>query len=642
MNLARKLVSAVFSPIPVSRDRALGISERLVAATTLTSSLEYLSQRRHLEKGGLNDWEIMREEEAVDNPMFRCVLDLVGDRRVTVGLHVTRAAVSIAMMLPGNSRWRGAGNLALSGITAILYPRHRFGTDGSDQVSLLVQSATGAARLSSSPQTQDALLWYVAIQANLSYAASGWVKLLGDKWRSGEALPGVMRTKTYGFEKVYRFSKQHPRASTMIQHGVLAMECLFPLVYVAGGRFARPFLASAASFHVANGFVMGLGRFMTAFPSMHPFVAYTSTPRSHPVVAGRDDRMVPAALVALGVSAAVAGTVAVQKRLKTLQGWGTSRRITTRHGNELQFESGGTPDGESPIVIFVAGLAATAEHFAWISEKIVTETDCGLIVYARAGYAGSRRRSRADYTLQESVDDLLDLCHAVTAPSGRKVALVGHSLGGEIIRRAASEMDPETLEALVYLDPSHPAELQRSEAQDLGARNLHGALTTATWALRLGTGILMSRPRWLDSLPPAYRDKVFAQYSDARLWSAASREWRAVEKDFRSHSADVDPIAACGVVVAAQNTVDQDAEQLAMYEELVRTHDDPSSELRVIPGTDHDSMLTNARHAHLVADVIIAHLQRSRHVDLMEPSADSDVDLARTDGHDTRKVEVLG
>lgn len=608
MKLAKKIASAFFSPIPISRDRALGISERLVAATTLASSLEYLHQRRQLEKGGLNDWEVMREAEADNNPLLRKVLDVASGRRTTMAIHTARVAVSVGMMLPGNSRWRGAGNLFLSGTSALLYPRHRYGTDGSDQVALLVQSATGLARFSRTPQTTDALLWYVAIQANLSYAASGWVKLLGDKWRNGEALPGVMRTRTYGFEKVYQLTKKYPRTSKYLQHSVLAMECLFPLAYLGGGRLVRPFIGAAASFHVANGFVMGLGRFMTAFPAMHPFVAYTSAPKSHPAVADRDDRLVKATLAVLAGLVTYSWFLAVQKRIKATEGWPTSRTITTRHGNELQFESGGNPDGDSPIVIFASGLASTSEHFSWLSEKIVTETDCGLIVYARAGYAGSNRKCAAEYTLQESVDDLVDLVRSVTSEN-RKAVLIGHSLGGELIRRSASQLE-DSLAGIVYLDPSHPAELQRSEQQSLGANNLTGSLKTATWALRLGTGILMSRPRWLSSLPTVYREKIFAQYSDAKMWSAALREWQEVERDFRAFEGDVDPIPVPAILLAAQQTVDQDPEQLLMYNELTRTHSraGASGELTVLEGADHDSILTNARFAHQAAAQIISFL----------------------------------
>ncbi|MEV7616403.1 alpha/beta fold hydrolase [Streptomyces sp. NPDC089799] len=594
----------MFSPVPVSRDRALGISERLSALTTLSSSLEYLHQRKQLDPGGLNDWAIMKKSPESANFVVRRLSNAVAHKHVTLGLHAARAAVSVGLLMPGNGRWRGAGSLFLGGTTCLLSARHRYGTDGSDQVATLVQGATGLARLSTSDRTKDAFLWYVALQANLSYAASGWVKLVGERWRDASALPGVMRTRTYGSESVYRLTQRHPRSSKYIQHGVLAMECLFPLVYLAGGRLTRPFLASAVGFHVTNGFVMGLGRFMTAFPSMHPMVAYTTAPASHPAVAGRDDRAVRAAAVLLAAGVALGAAVAVQRRGTVLEGWPTSRKFVTRHGNELMYESGGVELSDEPVLVFSAGLASTSEHFSWITERFVNETQHAVVSYARAGYAGSRRRTGAPYDLTESVDDLEDLVRGVV-PAHRKVVLVGHSLGGELIRRASARLG-DRVAGLVYLDPAHPAELQRSERQSNGAKDLRQTISHASLYLRLGTGVLMSRPDWLDRLPKGYRDRVFAQYTDARLWTAGKREWEAVEKEFRVFDGHIDPIAAPGLIIAAQQTVDQDPEQLLLYNELSRAHQGHGEHggIKVVEGSDHDSLLTNAPHAHRAADLI--------------------------------------
>ncbi|WP_241990046.1 MULTISPECIES: alpha/beta fold hydrolase [unclassified Streptomyces] len=466
-----------------------------------------------------------------------------------------------------------------------------------------MQTATGAARLSSRPQTQDALLWYVALQASLSYAASGWVKLIGEKWRSGAALPGVMRTRTYGFEGAFRLTQKYPRSAKAVQHGVLALECLFPLVYVGGGRLTRPFLAGAAGFHTANAFVMGLGRFLTAFTSMHPMVAYTSAPASHPAVVGRDDRAVKAAGLVLAAGVAVGAALAAQRRSAVLEGWPTSRSITTRHGNELQYETGGREDTDAPVLVFCAGLSSTSEHFAWITEKFVHGSEYAVVAYARAGYAGSHRRRTAPYSLRESVDDLEDLVRQVI-PAHRKAVLVGHSLGGELVRQVAARL-PDRIAGLVYLDPAHPAELRRSQRQNAGAADLGSTITHATRYLRCGTGMLMSRPKWVDSLPPRYREKVFAQYTDARLWKAARREWRAVEEEFRSFDGDLDPISVPGLVIAAQHTVDQEPEQLLMYDELVKVHRDvDDTGVRVVEGADHDSLLTDARFAHQAAEMM--------------------------------------
>ncbi|MGW1951562.1 alpha/beta fold hydrolase [Streptomyces sp. NPDC001920] len=599
MKLVKRLGSLLLGPIPVSRDRAISISERLAAATTLTSSVEYLAQREEMSEGGLNDWKVIRQVHAESSPITRRLLDLIASPRTTTALHLARTAVSAGLLLhPGNSRWRGAGNLFLGLSSVALYPRHRHGTDGSDQVAILTQLCTGLARTSRSPQTQDALLWYLAAQSNLSYVVAGWLKLVGESWRDGSALPGILRTRTYGHEPSYRLTRRYPRASKALTHGVLALECLFPLAYLAGGRLARPVIGGAAAFHVTNGFVMGLGRFVTSFLSMHPAVAYTSAPKDHPAVAGRDDRAMLANALLLAGATAGAVAVGVHRRLRVVAGSGSSRHVTTRHGNRLQYESvGGEANQERPVLVFAAGMASTPEHFAWLVEKIVAEAGCEAVTYARAGYAGSRRGATTPFRLSESVDDLVDLVRSAVPPH-RKVVLVGHSLGGELARRAAVQLGDQ-LHGIVYLDPSHPDQLNRSAQQSATARSFGASLSLMIWSLRCGLGVLLSRPQWLQDLPPRYRRRVFDQYADSRLWEAGRREWRAVEEDFRGFTGPVGPTPVHALVISAQQTVDRDPQQLLMHHELAGAHSGEGRHARtvVLEGATHDSMLTHGRFA---------------------------------------------
>jgi pimeloyl-ACP methyl ester carboxylesterase len=611
VKLPKRMPSALTGPIPVTRSRAIGVSERLSAVTTLTASLEYLTQRKQTRPGGLNHWPTARGVQGRSTPVTRKLLDIISGEKTTAALHAARVAVSAGMLLPGSSRWRGAGNLFLGVTTAALYPRHRYGTDGSDQVSVLVQTATGMARLSTRPQTQDALLWYVALQANASYLISGWVKLLGTAWKDATALGGVMRTRTYGHKPTYELTQKYPRAAKYLTHGVLALECLFPVAYLAGGRLARPVIASAGTFHLANGLVMGLGRFVTAFISMHPMVAYTSTPRTHPSVAGRDDRVLRVGAVLLAGAASVAGVVAVQRRMRTLEGWPHSRRLITRHGNELQYELSEGDDEALPVLVFAAGLVATSEHFAWITEKVAKDSGYGLVTYARAGYAGSRRRSTSPYHLDESVDDLVDLVRGVV-PEGRRVVLAGHSLGGELARRAAVHLG-DRLHSIVYLDSSHPGELNRSNQQSKAAERLTGGMNTLVHSLNAGLGILMARPDWLEALPANCRTRVFAQYTDARLWVAGHREWAAVEEEFRAFDGKLPAVGSHALVISAQQTVDRDPEQLLMHNEIAEAHRGTGHHVEsvVLEGADHDSLLTEARFATEVGSRIIAFLDQA-------------------------------
>ncbi|MFI6818284.1 alpha/beta fold hydrolase [Nonomuraea sp. NPDC050328] len=588
-------LSALLGPVPLSRSQALGASERLSAVTSLLSSLEHLTHRRHRRPGGLNDWSISRESYAGQSRPVRRLLDLVAAERVNTALHAGRVAASAALLLPGHGRWRGAANLFLGVSGALLYPVHRYGTDGSDQAAGLVQTATGLARLSTTPQVQDALLWYVAIQSNLSYLVSGWVKLLGPDWRSGSALSGVMRTRTYGNRHVWLLTRRFPRSARLVAHGVLALECLFPVLYLKGGRLTRPVLGSALAFHVVNGFVMGLGRFIPSFAAMHPVVAYTSTPRSHPAVAGRDDRLLGSLALLAGAAAVGAASVAVSRRLRVTDSAQGGWTVPTRHGNELSPMSTVSAGGAGPVVVFEHGLGAFPAHFGWYT-RALNAAGVEWLACARAGYGPSRRLAAEPYTLEESVGDLADLV-AAAVPEGRQVVLAGHSLGGEIARRAAVRLG-ERVHAVVYLDSSHPGQLNRSGQQDKNSGMIDETVGALMVSLRLGLGVLMQTPEWIKNLPAPLRGRAMAEYADPRLWTAARREWRAAERDFRAFDGALDPLDTHALVLSAQHTVDRDPEHLLMHQDLAAAHA-PERVVRtvVVEGADHDGILTSPEHA---------------------------------------------
>ncbi|MGK5530474.1 hypothetical protein [Streptomyces sp. URMC 129] len=278
---AAALAGKVCSPPRIGRDRALTLAEQISATTHLVSSLELLVRDRDRREGGLNDWDIARDNYAPRVPGLKKLLDAVADRRTTRLLHGARAVAAASLLVPGTHRaHRAAANGFLALTSMATYPRHSYGTDGSDQVSFVVQTAALTARLGQrDPRIVDAALWYVALQSTMSYAVSGWVKLLSPVWRSGEALPGIVRTETYGDEGFYRLVSRHPGASRAVAHAVLALECGFPALFLARGRFAPAVLAATGSFHLVNARVMGLGRFLTAFVATYPAVLYAAQGR---------------------------------------------------------------------------------------------------------------------------------------------------------------------------------------------------------------------------------------------------------------------------------------------------------------------------------------------------------------------------
>ncbi|MPQ98764.1 hypothetical protein GB931_12700 [Modestobacter sp. I12A-02628] len=252
-------------------DQPLSTAERLSAVTHLLSSVEYMVRPEDRRPGGLNGWEHTREQVRSKTRLGQAVRDLVAREPVTQALHASRVVAAGVLVAPRRSnRSRLLANAWLVGTQLVLYPRHLFGTDGSDQVSFLVQSAATLGRAGGSDATRWAAVQFIGAQTVLSYGASGWAKLPGDAWRSGEALRGIMRTQTYGDRWLFEQLDRHPAAARLLCHSVLAMECGFPLLLLGRGRFIEAGLATMGLFHLANARFMGLSRFAWAFLATYP------------------------------------------------------------------------------------------------------------------------------------------------------------------------------------------------------------------------------------------------------------------------------------------------------------------------------------------------------------------------------------
>ncbi|MBV9767926.1 MAG: hypothetical protein JOZ48_24010, partial [Acidobacteriaceae bacterium] len=188
------------APPVVTREAAVRMAEQLAATQHLISSLEYLASPRDRQRGGLNNWEVSKYNFPVRSPDARRFLDMAASPCGTVGVHCVRMIMAAYLMVPGSApRRRLVADTVLAGTSMLMYPRHHYGTDGSDQMAFLIQSLTLLARLSDKQaRIVDACLWTIALQATMSYALSGYVKLTSPTWRQGRALPGIMRTHTYG------------------------------------------------------------------------------------------------------------------------------------------------------------------------------------------------------------------------------------------------------------------------------------------------------------------------------------------------------------------------------------------------------------------------------------------------------------
>ncbi|MGP3947279.1 alpha/beta hydrolase [Streptomyces sp. 7N604] len=294
-----------------------------------------------------------------------------------------------------------------------------------------------------------------------------------------------------------------------------------------------------------------------------------------------------------------------------LRGTRDEELFETSAGNLLAYRFTGTDRQTAPldpVVVFETGLLSTSEHWVWLRRALAR--DHPVLSYNRAGYGRSEYRRTDPFTLGAAVADLTDLVRGVAGE--RPVVLVGHSLGGYLIVRALESLRDIAVGA-VLIDPSHPAELHRSQSQAEGARTLTFALSLMPQSIRLGLGALLPPPEWLAWLPADTRALALAQYRDRKLWQAGRREWRAAYAEFLNHDGILPKIGVPLRLVAATRTHHKDRAQAELHAELVASA--PSGDQHCIDDAEHDELLLNQRPASEISALIGAFVTQLRTTD---------------------------
>lgn len=264
---------------PSSAAEALVLSERLVAVAVLISSLELLARPRSLARGGLLSWEVaqLRAAWLTHGPLAR-VLDRLFTGSGLRALVVLRAAAAAWLVLGQAGAAQGAVVVVAALATLLLMLRTPYGNDGADQMGLLVLLAAAIARVSGlRPAVLEAALWFIALQACLSYATSGIAKLLGSSWRDGSGLVGILSTNTYGLPALATLLARRNSLAVGVSWMIIVSEALFPLVLVVPEPWIPAMMAAGLAFHLGCAIVMGLNTFVWSFAATYPAILWIAT-----------------------------------------------------------------------------------------------------------------------------------------------------------------------------------------------------------------------------------------------------------------------------------------------------------------------------------------------------------------------------
>jgi len=240
------------------------------AVAAAIAALELLCVRHALSDTGVFAWPILRAELATAPRWLRAIADRVFSYR---GIMVVLAIqLASALALP----WLAHPALPwLVFATSLLISIRFRGTynGGSDAMLLVVMLALGLARSAPGSPLAAAGLAYAAAQLVLSYFVAGIAKLPDPAWRSGRAVPMLMRLPQYRAPAWATNVLSRPWVARCAAWSMLAFECVFPLA------LARPsvcvvLLICGAAFHVVNAVVLGLNRFLWTWLAAYPALLY--------------------------------------------------------------------------------------------------------------------------------------------------------------------------------------------------------------------------------------------------------------------------------------------------------------------------------------------------------------------------------
>lgn len=237
-------------------------TQKLAAVAIFLQTLEFFRIQKSFSDSGVWQWRILRKDWVSSPKSFQKILDRILSASFFGKILWLRLAASILMLFVLNPvvvflallttvliclRWRGVFN------------------GGSDYMTVVV--LTGLLLLSVFPNSVQAGLAYISLQASLSYFLAGIAKVRYQGWRNGKSLQQML--KNYGISQ----SLPMTRAASW---SVMIFELSFPLVFIDSG-IAMVYIVTGALFHLANFFLFGLNRFFWAWLATYPALYYCST-----------------------------------------------------------------------------------------------------------------------------------------------------------------------------------------------------------------------------------------------------------------------------------------------------------------------------------------------------------------------------
>jgi len=528
--------------MPASAAPALRSMEAISALGHALSSAERLRAPEDRRRGGPHHWPTVRRASTVGRgrvPGLVRILDVLAREPVERAVHVLRIAAAVPLLVPGTPPGVRAGSsLVLAGSAALLAPRQHYGSDGSDQVAILTQTACALARIA--PRHAESIVEALAVQAVLSYGASALGKLAGAEWRTGTAVPSVLRTATFGEERASRWVDRSSRIGRILTWGVLLAEAAAPAALVVPPRVASGIVVLLRGFHGVNAAVMGLNRFTFSFSALHPALVHVS--------AGAHARRAPVGRLAVASACAVVGaaasSAAVQHAIRRRE-HGLLRAALRRPPVGPDPLRGGR-QRTGPVVLIEPDIGETGTDVRGLV-RLLRERGIDAAQADRAGF-GDRRGMRPAAGPGPAAAASL---RSASLPRGRPVVVVGFGYGALVVGAMERE---RAVAHTVLVDPMLVGDW-RAHAPDLHARATGRVVDMGLteWTLRAGGGPLRVTPPELRTLSREDRGTIRGTDRDPAVWAASRRELGSAIREDATLAGLLVPGRAATVLMSRQS-----------------------------------------------------------------------------------------
>lgn len=251
------------------------IIQTLACVAVILDAIEIISERQQYGSNGIYNYAVLKTSykwmikgwiaPVLDTVLnYPCYLYLVVLQLVVAFLIISHLFASLSLPFV----------VVILLIHLLSHLRNRYGLDGSDQMQAILFASLTIFYLSPDPFVKQCCLWFICLQALLSYFTAGCAKARSAAWRDGTAMNDIMSTTSFGSKGFALVLAQKPLLSKMMCWAVIVFECAFPLLAFAGVRVCFVFIAVGILFHLSTAMFMGLNSFFWSFVATYPAILF--------------------------------------------------------------------------------------------------------------------------------------------------------------------------------------------------------------------------------------------------------------------------------------------------------------------------------------------------------------------------------